>query len=65
MTGTIIGEINIGNRILPTLELLFTKPYAAIVPMGVATIIVSIATFTEVQVACIQSLKPFPFQEKK
>jgi hypothetical protein len=34
--------------------------------MGVATNIVSIATFTEVQVACIQSLKPFStFQAKK
>ena len=35
--GTIIGEMNIGKRILLSLELPFTSPYAAIVPIGVAT----------------------------
>ena len=36
------------------------------VPIGVATKMVRIATFTEVQVAAIQSLNPFStFQEKK
>jgi hypothetical protein len=64
--GTIIGEINIGKRILLNRELPLTNPYAAIVPIGVATNMVRIATLTDVQVADIQSLNPFStFQEKK
>ena len=64
--GTIMGEINIGKRILLKRELPFTNPYAAIVPIGVATNMVRIATLTDVQVADIQSLNPFStFQEKK
>ncbi len=64
--GTIIGEINMGKRILLNRELPLTNPYAAIVPIGVATNMVRIATLTDVQVADIQSLNPFStFQEKK
>ena len=60
ITGIIIGEIITGKRILRTLFPLLIKPYAAMVPMGVATKIVSTATLIEVQVAPIQSLKPIP-----
>ena len=64
--GTIIGDINIGKRILLIRELPLTNPYAAIVPIGVATNMVRTATLTDVQVADIQSLNPFStFQEKK
>ena len=64
--GTIIGEINIGKRTLLNREFPLTNPYAAIVPIGVATNMVRIATLTDVQVADIQSLNPFStFQEKK
>tara|TARA_Y100001968_G_C18941370_1_gene518893 strand:- start:383 stop:595 length:213 start_codon:yes stop_codon:yes gene_type:complete len=64
--GTIMGEINMGKRILLNRELPLTNPYAAIVPIGVATNMVRIATLTDVQVADIQSLNPFStFQEKK
>lgn len=64
--GTIIGDINIGKSILLNRELPLTSPYAAIVPIGVATNMVRIATLTDVHVADIQSLNPFStFQEKK
>jgi hypothetical protein len=62
--GTIIGEMNIGKRILLSLELPFTSPYAAIVPIGVATNMVRTATLTDVHVADIQSLNHFPSKRK-
>jgi hypothetical protein len=66
MTGTIMGEIIIGNKIVRTLLPLLINPYAAMVPIGVATKMVNTATFTDVQVAPIQSLKPIPtFPEEK